>query len=91
MIDVKNVFDQPITYQFKTHENIRKVKTGKGDDCTSSCSLDYPCFKENCKKISIDLENSSHQMLIIEQFNRLILLQIFERKQSRKYNNVFHY
>ena len=48
MIDGKNVFDQPITYQFQTHENIRKVKTGKGDDCTSSCLLDYPCFKENC-------------------------------------------
>ena len=60
MIDGKNVFDQPITYQFKTHENIRNVKTGKGDVCTSSCSLDYPCFRENCKKIAIDLKNSSH-------------------------------
>ena len=28
MIDGKNFFDQPINYDFKTHENIRKIATG---------------------------------------------------------------
>ena len=28
---------------------------GKGDGYTTSCLLDYPCFKENYKIISIDL------------------------------------
>ena len=32
MIDGKNFFDQPINYNIKTNENIRKIATGKGDD-----------------------------------------------------------
>ena len=39
----------------KTCENIRKIATGKGDDYTTGCLLDYPYFKENYKMISIDL------------------------------------
>ena len=47
MIDGKNVFDQPITNDVKTYENIRKIATGQGDDYTTDCLLDYPYFKEN--------------------------------------------
>ena len=32
MIDGKNNFDQPITSDLKTYENIRKIATGQGDD-----------------------------------------------------------
>ena len=39
----------------KTYENIRKIATGKGDDYTTGCLLDYPYFKENYKMIAIDL------------------------------------
>ena len=55
MIDGKNIFYQPINNDFKTYGNIRKIGTGKGDDYTSGCFLDYPYFKENCKTIAIDL------------------------------------
>ena len=37
MIDGKNFFDQPINYDFKTHENIRKIATGQGDYYTTDC------------------------------------------------------
>ena len=47
MIDGKNVFDQPINSQLKTFENIRKIATGKRDDYTTGCLLDYSYFKEN--------------------------------------------
>ena len=43
----------------KTYENIRKVATGKGDDYTTGCLLDYPCFKENYKMIAIDLSRQN--------------------------------
>ena len=43
------------------HENIRKIATGKGDDYTTGCLLDYSYFKENYKMIAIDL--SKHQAL----------------------------
>ena len=51
----KTFFDQPINNDTKTFENIRKIATGQGDDYTTSCLLNYPCFKENYKIISIDL------------------------------------
>ena len=55
MIDGKNFVDQPRNKDFKTYENIRKITTGQGDDCTSGCLLDYPYFKENYKMIAVDL------------------------------------
>ena len=55
MIDSKNIFDQPINNDFKIYENIRKIATGKGDDFTTGCLLDYSYFKENYKMIAVDL------------------------------------
>ena len=37
------------------YENIRKIATGKGDDYTTGCFLDYFYFKENYKMIEINL------------------------------------
>ena len=55
MIDGRYVFDQPINNQIKTYENIRKIATGQGDDCTTGSLLNYPYFKENYIIIAIDL------------------------------------
>ena len=62
MIDGKNYFDKPINNDdgsdddgFETYENIRKIATGKGDDYTAGCLLDYPYFKENYNMIPTDL------------------------------------
>ena len=54
MIDGRNLFDQPINSMNKTYENIRKIATGKGDDYTTGCLLDYLYFKESYKMIAID-------------------------------------
>ena len=59
MIDDRNFFDQPINSMNKTYENIRKIATGKGDDYTTGCLLDYPYFKENYKMIAIDLSRQN--------------------------------
>ena len=37
MIVGKNFFDQPINSHLKTHENIRKIATGQGDDYATGC------------------------------------------------------
>ena len=55
----KYFFDQPINSMKKTYENIRKIATGKGDDYTTGCLLDYPYFKENYKMIAIDLSRKN--------------------------------
>ena len=59
MVDGRNFFDHPINSMNKTYENIRKIATGKGDDYTTGCLLDYPYFKENCKIIAIDLSRQN--------------------------------
>ena len=38
-----------------TYENIRKIATGKGDDYTTSCLLDYLHFKDRYRMITVDL------------------------------------
>ena len=55
MIDDKNHFDQSINSNLKTYENIRKIATGKGDDCTTGCLLDHSYFKDHYKMSAIDL------------------------------------
>ena len=54
MIDGKHFFDQSINSELKTNENVRKIATGKGDDYTTGCLLDYSYFKESCKMIAIE-------------------------------------
>ena len=73
-IDGKNLLDQPIKADIKTYENIRKIATCQGDVYSTASLLDYPYFKENYKLIAI--VNSKPLMLILEGFNRLILLRI---------------
>ena len=51
--------DQQINSINKTYENIRKITTGKGDDYTTGCLLDYPYFKEDYKMIAIDLSRQN--------------------------------
>ena len=51
----KNFFDQPIKNDKTTYENIRKITTGQGDDCTTGCLLNYAYFKNYYKMIPIDL------------------------------------
>ena len=72
MINGENFFDQPIKNNKVTYENIRKIATGRGDDYTTGCLLDYPYFKDNYKMIAIDL--SKQQALdagptVIQQSN----------------------
>ena len=46
MTNGRNFFDQPIKSDLKRYDNIRKIGTGQGDDCTTGCLLDYPNFKK---------------------------------------------
>ena len=42
----KNVLDQVVRNDIRTYENIRKIALGQGDDYTTVCLLEYPCFKK---------------------------------------------
>ena len=55
MIDGKNFFDQSIKNDKVTYDNIRKIATGEGDDCTTGCLLGHTYFKKYYKMIAVDL------------------------------------
>ena len=55
MIDGRNIYDQPINDLIKQYDEVRKVSTGKSDDYTTGCLLDYAYFKDNCRLIAVDL------------------------------------
>ena len=55
MIDGRNFFGQPINSMNERYENIRRIATGQGDYYTTGCLLDYTCFNDHYKLITIDL------------------------------------
>ena len=55
MIDEKLFFGQPVKNDLITYENIRKIATGREDEYTTGCLLDYNHFKNYYKIIAIDL------------------------------------
>ena len=55
LIDGRNFYDQPINDIIKQYDEIRKVKTGHGDDYIIGFLLDYTYFKDNYRLTTVDL------------------------------------
>ena len=55
LINGRNFYDLPINDQIEKCDEIRKIATGKGDDYTTGCLLDYQYFKDHHQLIAIDL------------------------------------
>ena len=41
MIDRQKFYNEPVTNDLRTYDNIQKIAIGQGDDYTTDCSLDY--------------------------------------------------
>ena len=54
-IDGRNFYDQPINDSIKQYDKVRKISTGKGDDYTTGCLLDFAYFEKNYRLIAADL------------------------------------
>ena len=55
LIHGRNFYDQPINDQIKKYDEFRKIATGKEDDYTTGCLLDYKYFKDHYQLIAVDL------------------------------------
>ena len=51
----KKNHDQPIDSDVKRYEETRKLTTGKSEDYTTGCLLDYEYTKNHYRLIAIDL------------------------------------
>ena len=54
-IDGRNFYDQPVNDSIKQYDEVRKISTGKGDDYTTGCLLDFAYFEKNYRIIAVDL------------------------------------
>ena len=54
-IDGRHFYDQPINDSIKQYNEVRKISTGKGNDYTTGCLLDFDYFEKNNKIIAADL------------------------------------
>ena len=59
-IDGRNIYDQPINDSVKQYDEVRQISTGKGDDYTTSCLLDFSFFEKSYRIIAVDLTNKKH-------------------------------
>ena len=59
LINGRNFYDQPINDQMKKYDEIRKIATGKGDDYTTGCLIDYQYFKDHYQLTAVDLSNQN--------------------------------
>ena len=76
--DGRNFYDQPINDLIKQYDDVRKISTGQGDDCTTDCLLDFAYFKNNCKLIAADLSKQK----VLDADSRAIQHIIFTGKAS---------
>ena len=54
-IDGRNFYDQSINDLIKQYDEVRKISTGRGDDYTTGCLLDFAYFEKNYRLIAADL------------------------------------
>ena len=50
-----NFYDQSVNGSIKQYNEIRKISTGQGDDCTTGCLLDFAYFENDFRLITADL------------------------------------
>ena len=55
IINGKNLYDQPIDFDIKRYEDIRKLTIRQGENYTTGCSWDYDYIKNHNRLIAIDL------------------------------------
>ena len=60
-INGRSFYDQPSDSDMKRYKEIRKLTTGKGEDYTTKCLLDYEYIKNLYKLIAVDLSRQKNR------------------------------
>ena len=95
-IDSRNFYDQPINL-IKQYNELRKISTGRGDDYTTGCLLDFAYFLKNYKLIAADLSNQKvldagstaiQQIIFTGKISQeAIIYYIYEKSKKKQYYN----
>ena len=60
-----------------------KVSTGKGDDFTAECLLDYAYFKDNYKQIAVDLTKQKALEADPRAIQQIVFQGVLEKSKER--------
>ena len=100
MTEGQNFVTQPVKNNLRTYDNIRQIATGKVDDYTTDCLLDYSYFKnyykmiarDLCKQQALDVDPKEIQQINftanLDQPENIIMFFIIE-KQKKPFQ-IFH-
>ena len=83
-IDGRKFFDKPINDSIKQYDEIRKISTLQGDDCTTGCLLDCAYFGKNYRIIAVDVSKQK----ILDTDSRAIEHIIFNGKRNAAADNT---
>ena len=96
-IDGRNFYDQPINNLIKQYNELKKTSTGRGDDYTTGCLLDFAYFLKNYKLIAADLSNQKvldadsraiQQIIFTDKISQeAIIYYIYENSKKKQYYN----
>ena len=84
LIDSGNFYDQPINDLIKQYGEVRKVSTGRGDDYTTGCLLDYAYFKDNYRLIAVNLSKQKALDADQEEFKKQYFKELLEELMGQK-------
>ena len=77
LIDGRNIYDQLVPSKIKKYEELLKLTTGKGEDYTTGCLLDYNYYKNHYSIIASDLSKQKEldaDPRIIQQLECVFIL-----------------
>ena len=76
----------------KQYDEVKKISTGKGDDYTTGCLLDFAYFEKNYKIIAADLSRQKELDADSRAIQQIILMQMLKlesiissRNQKKQY------
>ena len=95
-IDGRNFYEKPINDSIKQYNEIRKISTGKGDDYTTGCLLDFSYFEKKYRLIAaylskqkaLDADSGTIQQIIFTgKTDNTIRVIIILNNQKKQYQN----
>ena len=90
--NITDFYDQPMNDSIKQYDEVKKISTGKGDDYTTGCLLDFAYFEKNYKIIAADLSRQKELDADSRAIQQIILMQMLKlesiissRNQKKQY------
>ena len=84
-IDGRNFYEKPINDSIKQYNEIRKISTGKGDDYTTGCLLDFSYFEKTYRLMAANLSKQE----ALDADSRAIEQIIYTGKTDKKIRVYF--